>query len=163
MRRAALLVVALVASSTAGCALFPSDPTNESIRTAVAGVSAPSGWTEVGTIEAACAALNVDCQDSSVRRVFRTQGDAASACADVVAYLGAVPLFPGAQGLAGATPQDPSADVCAAELAAYDRYVVLADGPAGNGTEEWRLRLTPAEAGYQLSVVLGDPPLDPWG
>lgn len=162
MRRAALLVVAVVAASTAGCALFPSDPTNDSIRTTVSSVSAPSGWTETGSIESACPVLNVDCQDTSVRRVFRRDGDAAAACADVLAYLGATPLFPGAQGLAGATPQPPTSQVCLAELAEFGRYVVLADGPAGDGTEEWRLRLTPTDGGYQLSVVLGDPPRDPW-
>ena len=26
----------------------------------------------------------------------------------------------------------------------------------------WRLRLTPAATGFDLSVVLGDPPRDPW-
>lgn len=161
-RAASVLAAALAVASTAGCALFPSDPSNESIRATVSSVSAPSGWTEVGSLEPACAVLNVDCQDSSVRRVFRAEVDAAAACSDVVAYLAAVPLLSGAQGLAGATPQDPSAGTCAAELAAYGRYVVLADGPAGNGTEQWRLRLTPAGRGYELSVVLGDPPRDPW-
>ena len=161
MRRL-VVVAAVVLAAATGCALFPADPSNSSIRTTVAGVTAPSGWTEAGSIEQACAVINLDCQDTSVRRVFRTDGDAAAACADLIAYLEAVPTFPGAQGLAGAVPQDPSAQTCEAEIADDGRYVVLADGPDDGGSQEWRLRLTLSGPGYDLSVVLGDPPRDPW-
>lgn len=161
MRRAAATAV-LVLATASGCALFPSDPTNASIRAAVAGVTPPSGWTEVGSIEAACAVINLDCQDTSARRVFRTDAGPSAACADLVAYLAAVPLFSGAAGLAGAAAEPPSAQTCEAEIAQLGRYVVLADGPSGSGTEQWRLRLTPAGGGHELSVVLGDPPRDPW-
>lgn len=161
MRRM-LAVAAVVLATATGCALFPADPSNQAIRTAVAGVTAPAGWSEVGAIEPACPVLNIDCADSSVRTVFRTDGDAAAACSDIVQYVAVLPPFQGAQGLVGASPQPPAVEACQAELAAYDRYVVVADGPSGRDAEEWRLRLTPEGDGFALSVVLGDPPRDPW-
>lgn len=161
MRRLLAAAVLVLVTAT-GCALFPADPSNEAIRTAVAGVTAPAGWTEVGSIEQPCAVLNIDCQDSSVRRVFRTDGDAAAACSDLVQYVAVLPPFQGAQGLVGASPQPPAVEACQDELAAYGRYLVIAEGPSGRDAGEWRLRLTPDDDGFALSVVLGDPPRDPW-
>ncbi len=162
-RRAVLLMAAattIAAAGLAGCALFPSTTEAAAVTSAVADVPVPEGWAEVGSIEVACAAVNVDCQDSSARRVFRNDGDVAAACGGLLAYLGYADAFAGASGISGTSSAPPSTDDCAAELSAYQRYLVTAPGPDGAG--EWRLRLAPGEDGFRLSVVLGDPPRDPW-
>jgi len=158
--RRAVLLAAAAAAGLAGCALFPSSSGAAAVTSAVAAVPVPEGWAEVGSVEVACPSVNLDCQDSSARRVFRNDGDAAAACGGLLAYLGYADAFAGASGISGTSAAPPSADDCAAELAAYQRYVVTAPGPDRVG--EWRLRLTPADDGLRLSVVLGDPPRDPW-
>ncbi len=155
-----LCVLVAAAAALAGCALFPSSSGAAAVTSAVSAVPVPEGWAEVGSIEVACPAVNLDCQDSSARRVFRNDGDAAAACGGLLAYLGYVEDFSGASGISGTSSAPPSADDCAAELTAYRRYLVTAPGPDGVG--EWWLRLTPGEDGFLLSVVLGDPPRDPW-
>lgn len=159
-RGAGLAGLVVAAVGLAGCALFPSSTEAAAVTSAVAAVSVPEGWAEVGSIGVACPVVNVDCQDSSARRVFRNDGDAAAACGGLLAYLGYAEAFAGASGISGTSSAPPSADDCAAELTAYQRYLVTAPGPEGAG--EWRLRLTPAADGFRLSVVLGDPPRDPW-
>ncbi|MBI1378923.1 MAG: hypothetical protein GC157_15810 [Frankiales bacterium] len=162
MRLGRVLALGCVAVSTA-CALAPSDPANSAVRDAVVALPAPPGWAEVGAAEGACAVINLDCQDRSVRRVFRTTGDLSTACADLVGYVGTTPALAGAEALAGTSSQPPAEAGCVAAVAAGQPYVVLAHGPvADSGDYRWRLELVPAAAGLELTVALGDPPLDRW-
>lgn len=160
MRLGRAVVAAALAAPLAGCALLPGGTEGTAVTSAVADLPAPEAWAEVGAIEVACPTVNLDCQDTSARRVFRNDGDAEAACGGLVAYVGYVDAFADATGISGTSPAPPSADDCAAELAAYQRYLVTAPGPEGVG--DWRLRLRPATTGFELSVVLGDPPRDPW-
>jgi PBP1b-binding outer membrane lipoprotein LpoB len=157
-----LLVVTFSAVLLTGC--FASQSENTRIQQAVAALPTPSSWAEVGSIETTCTDTNVDCQDPNARRLFLHEGTAAEACAQAVDYVNGTPAFVSATAIRGAAEVQPSAADCQAELTAYTRYQLRATAPSDvGGAAAWRLRLTPADAGgFELSVVLGDPPRDPW-
>jgi hypothetical protein len=154
--------LASVAGLLAGCSLFAGNGQNEAVQAAVRAAPAPEGWTEPAPQEVACATVNLDCQEVSARRVFHTDGGAATACEDVVSYVGSVDTFVEAVGVRGTAEAVPSVQDCTAELSAYQRYLVKAGGLSDTEGAVWRLRLTPAGSGFDLSLVLGDPPRDPW-
>ncbi len=153
---------ACAAGLLAGCALFSGNGQNEAVQSAVAAVPAPEGWTEPAPLEVACGTVNLDCQEVSARRVFHTDGGPLTACEDVVSYVGSLDTFVEAVGIIGTAEGVPSVADCQAELSDNQRYLVKADGLSDTQGASWRLRLTPAASGFDLSVVLGEPPRDPW-
>ena len=166
-RRAASVVLRLgglsgAACLLAGCALFSGNGQNEAAQGALRAVASPDGWSEPAPMEVACGTVNLDCQEVSARRVFHTDGDAAAACGGLMSYVASTDVFVAPTGVRGTAEVAPSAADCQAELADDQRYLVKAGGPSDSEGSSWRLRVTPAASGFDLSVVLGDPPRDPW-
>jgi hypothetical protein len=154
--------LACAAGLLAGCALFSGNGQNEAVQSAVSALPAPERWTEPVPLEVACETVNIDCQEVSARRVFHTDGGPVAACEDVVSYIGSLDTFVEAVGIRGAAEGVPSVADCQVELSDNQRYLVKAGGLSDTEGASWRLRLTPAATGFDLSVVLGDPPRDPW-
>jgi hypothetical protein len=153
---------ACVAGVLAGCSLFSGNGQSEAVQSAVSAVPVPERWSEPAPLEVACGTVNLDCQEVSARRVFHTEGGPVTSCEDVVSYVGSLDTFVDAVGVRGTAEGVPSVADCQAELADNQRYLVKAGGLSDTEGASWRLRLTPAATGFALSVVLGDPPRDPW-
>lgn len=146
----------------AGCALFSGNGQNEAVQGALRAVASPDGWSEPAPMEVACGTVDLDCQEVSARRVFHTDGDAAAACGGMVSYVASADAFVAPTGVRGTAEVAPGSADCQAELGDHQRYLVKADGASDVEGSSWRLRITPAAGGFDLSVVLGDPPRDPW-
>ena len=167
-RRRGLRAAGLAALSLAALtACFPpSDADVAAVSKAVAGLTPPKGWVEVESLDIACHPGHPGCEDDSAHRAFHAPGTAATACTSVVAWVNSsTDVFAEPIAITGAETATPTVAACESELSSVRVYIINAGSadPSVPKGARWAMRLFPDTfGGFRLSVVLGDPPRDPW-
>ena len=149
-------------------ACFPA-PASEAVamETTLKAVPSPHGWFQTRPVEVACRPDQRGCDDDSALRVFETGSGLDAACSSMVTWLEQNPqTFLDPLAIAGNDTRAPEAVDCRTEVQSHEAYLVYAGatGPGLPRGARYALRLTRAtlDAGWHLSVVIGNPPQDPW-
>jgi len=162
--RAALLAAVAVASLTA--CFPPSDADVAAVGKAVGDLTPPYGWVEVEPLDIACHPGHPGCEDDSAHRAFHAAGTTQTACLSVVSWVnGSTDVFADPIAISGAETKKPSVEACETELTTVRAYIIntASADPAVPQGARWAIRLFPDTlGGFRLSVVLGNPPRDPW-
>jgi hypothetical protein len=163
LRAAALAAVAL------GCltACFPpSDADVAAVSKAVSDLKPPYGWVQVEPLDVACHPGHPGCEDDSSHRAFHAAGTVQTACLSVVSWVnGSTDVFSDPIAITGAETKTPTTAACETEITTVNAYIINTGSadPAVPKGARWAIRLFPDTlGGYRLSVVLGNPPRDPW-
>ena len=147
----------------AGCAVSAESRTHEldAIQAQVVALTPPTGWASVGDVVRECDAVNLDCDNTSSGRVFRSTTTAAS-CASLVAWIAATPAFVDPVAVVRLDESaPPSVADCVTEIGTRGRYLVTATGPDGIASDDqlaWTLTTSTVDGGLRLAAILGDPP-----
>jgi hypothetical protein len=159
------MLTAVALASLTAC-FPPSDADVAAVSKAVAAVKPPYGWVQVEPLDVACHPGHPGCEDDSAHRAFHAPGTVQTACLSVVSWVNSsTDVFSNPIAITGAETATPTVDACVTELTTVRAYIVNAGAadPSVPKGARWALRLFPDTlGGFRLSVVLGDPPRDPW-
>lgn len=165
-RRARAAVLAVVVAGCLSACFPPSDADVAAVKQAVADLQPPPGWVEVEALDVACHPGHPGCEDDSAHRAFHRPGTLQAACDSVVSWVnGTTSVFADPIAITGAETATPSTAACVSEITTVRTYIIntAAADPAVPKGARWALRLfADTFGGWRLSVVLGNPPRDPW-